>query len=245
MRNRTKRGGFHPSPPRARRIPGESTSASRRYSDKVDERVRAGNYVQLKPGLIVVWQHQPWRIFEIAERPLDLWNEEHEKLFAADVEAWQRSPRGEQPERATWYRRPITLQLTPTTDPKAKPIHLTTPASHHWPVLSEHYSVCIACGELPPCRHEIAEAEADQRIAEADVLMSIPPGHCLGCGEAITSRMQATRFPGPNLWRPDLPDNSAVFHARNECANAVDRYRKQWETRHGQEADLQLPFGDA
>jgi hypothetical protein len=226
----TKRGGFHPPRTSINRI-GEPSSAMRRQEERIHHKQILADYVQLAPGVLVVWDRQPWRVVEVAERATDLWGEEYEERFTAAVDAWERWGRGDRPEKTTWRGRPIALVLVPDGEPQEKPIHLIGPVSHSWDVLPEHYAICSACGELPPCRHELAEREADRQAARADVLMDIPPGHCLGCGEFITSRQQAARFPGPNLWRPDLPENSAAFHARQECSGEVDRYRRQWEAR--------------
>lgn len=228
----TKRGGFHPPLDRLNRI-GEHSSAMRRHEQRIDDKRILNSYVQLAPGVLVVFDRQPWRVVEITERPTDLWDESYEKAFAAAVESWERFGRGDRPEKATWHSRPMAIVLQLDGKPHEKPIHLIGPYHHSWDVLPEHYAICSACGELPPCRHELAEREADQQAARADVLMDIPAGHCLGCGEAITSRQNATRFPGPNLWRFDLPENSAVFHARRECSTPRERYREQWEARGG------------
>ncbi|MFD9256968.1 hypothetical protein [Streptomyces sp. NPDC059538] len=200
-RTRTKRGGLHPPRTSTVRI-GEASSAARRYRDRVWDKINASGYVQLAPGVVVVFERQPWTIVEIAERPADL---------AGD----------------------FAIVLVPASDPKSKPIHIQASAHQSWKVLPEHYAICVACGELPPCRHEIAEDEADKAMAKAEVLMEIPAGACMGCGEAITGRQKAQRFPGPNLWRPDLADGSAVFHARQECAGDADRYAAQWRDRGG------------
>lgn len=231
-RTKTKRGGIHP-PLTSRSRYGEASSASRRYRDRVWDKITAAGYVQLAPGVIVVFERQPWVIVEIAERADDLWGDKYEDQWAATIKAWEARPRGERPERATWTGRPVAILIVPAADPKSKPLHLIAPASYGWTVLPEHYAICAACGELPPCRHEIAEAEADEAMAKAEVLMEIPTGACLGCGEAITGRQKAQRFPGPNLWRPDLSDGSAVFHARQECAGDANRYAEQWRARGG------------
>lgn len=230
VRQSTKRGGIHPPRTALNRV-GEPSSAMRRQEGRIREKQILANYVQLKPGVLVIWDRQPHRVVELAERPLDLWGDKHEMRYAAAVEAWDRYPRGDRPEKATWDGRPYVFALQPDGKPHEEPIHLIGPANTSWDVLPEHYAICSACGELPPCRDELNEREADQQAAKADVVMDIPPGHCLGCGEYITTRQNAARFPGPNLWRPDLPENSAVFHARQECSGEVDRYRRQWEAR--------------
>jgi hypothetical protein len=209
----------------------QPSSAIRRAENAVHERRLARRYVQLAPGVIVVWERQPWQIVSVDERPDDLWGDKYEDEFAHHLKVWESRKLGDKPERHTWRGRPIAVQIVPVADLKAEPIHLLAPGHHQWDVLPEHYAVCVACGDLPPCRHELAEQEGDLIAARADVLMDIPPGHCLGCGEYVTTRQQAARFPGPNLWRPDMPEHSAVFHARQECAGEVERYRRQWEAR--------------
>lgn len=238
----TKHGGIHPPRTELNRI-GEPSSAIRRHEQRIHDRQILSNYVQLAPGILVVYDRQPWRVVEVAERPLDLWGAKYEERFAADVKAWERWGNGDKPERATWRSRPVAVVLVPDGEPTAKPLHLIGPAHHSWQVLPEHYAICKACGELPPCSHELAEREADAQMARTEVLMEIPAGHCLGCGEPITHRQKAVRFPGPNLWRPDLGD-TARFHARQECSAAVDQYRQQWEAKGGEDPQAALPFED-
>lgn len=215
--------------------PGKSmwqpSSAIRRAENAVHERRLARRYITLTPGVTVIYERAPWRVVAVDERPDDLWGKKYEEDFAHHMKLWESRKLGDKPERGSWRGRPMAVQIVPVADPKAEPVHLIAPGHHQWDVLPEHYAVCVACGELPPCRHETAEREADVIAARNDVLMDIPPGHCLGCGEHITHRQKAARFPGPNLWRPDLPEHSAVFHARQECAGEVDRYRRQWEAR--------------
>lgn len=228
--------------------PGKNTwqpsSAIRRHENAVHERRMARLYVTLAPGMLVIYERQPWRIIAIDERPDDLWGNDYEDAFARQLRSWENRKVGDRPERHTWRGRPIAVQIVPAADPKAKPLHLVGPGDHQWDVLPEHYALCVACGELPPCRHEIAEKQADTIAARNDVLMDIPPGHCLGCGEYVTTRQKAARFPGPNLWRPDLPDHSAVFHARQECSGAVEDYRRQWEAAKQQAGPSQMALGD-
>lgn len=231
-------------------LPGRGKSAwqpsspMRRQENAVHARRMDRLYVQLEVGMLVIWERAPWRITAIDERPDDLWGDKYEQQFTSAVTAWERYKQHDKPERHTWRGRPIAVQITPVADPKADPIHLIAPGDYEWQVLPEHYAVCVACGELPPCRHETNEQQADVIAARNDVLMDIPPGHCLGCGEFVTRRQQAARFPGPNLWRPDLPENSALFHARKECSGEVERYRRQWEERGNQDAAVQQELED-
>lgn len=223
----------------------QPSSAMRRYENAVHERLAARRFVLLVPGVLVVWERTPWRIVAVEERPDDLWGDKYEQQYADAVATWERWKRGDKPERHTWRARPVAIQIVPVSDPNADPLHLIAPGNHPWSVLPEHYSVCVACGELPPCRHEIAEQEADLIAARNDVAMDIPPGYCLGCGEHITHRQEAVRFPGPNLWRLDMPDNTAVFHARRECSGEVERYRRQWAARGGEDPQTAISFDDS
>ena len=243
-RPRTRTAIGHTVPlPQPRNSSSKASSATRRYENAVHERAMARRYVQLVTGTLVIWERAPWRVVAVDERPDDLWGAKYEADFAHHLKVCE--SRGfDKPERRTWRGRPIAVQITPVADPKAEPVHLIAPGSHDWDVLPDHYSVCVACGELAPCSHELAERQADRIAARSEVLMDIPPGHCLGCGEFVTTRQRATRFPGPNLWRLDLPENSAVFHARQECAQAVDRYRRQWESTSQQSTNVQLPLED-
>lgn len=242
-RQPTKHGRLDPPRTTANRI-GEPSSAMRRQEQRIRDKQFLSDYIQLAPDVIVVWEQQPYRIVEVTERPVDLWDAKYEKKFQDALEQWDRYPRGERPEKTTWNGRPMAFVLQRDGKPKDKPLHLEGPASHTWDVLPEHYAVCAACGELVPCRHALAEQQADQEAARADVVMDIPPGHCLGCGEYVSPRQQAARFPGPNLWRPDLPEHSAVFHARQDCSSAVDRYQLQWEARGNQRRQDSLFEGE-
>lgn len=242
-RNRTLHGFALPLPGRGRNA-WQPSSPMRRQENAVHARRMDRLYVQIEVGMLVIWERAPWRIVAINERPDDLWGDKYEKQFTSAVAAWERYKQSEKPERNTWRGRPIAIQIVPVADSKADPIHLIAPGDYEWTVLPEHYSVCVACGELPPCRHELAEKQADVIAARNDVLMDIPPGHCLGCGEFVTHRQKAARFPGPNLWRPDMPDHSALFHARQECAGEVERYRRQWEEKGNKDKAVQQELGD-
>lgn len=225
---------------------GEASTAMGRKQERAFDRKRDENRVQLMPGVIVIYDRKPYRIVELRELPTDLWGEKWDARFESAVADWDRSqPRGtERPEKATWRGRPFGYVLQPDGKPHEELLHLIGPANYSWDVLPEHYAICNACGELPPCSHEINEGRVRESMDRAEELMAIPPGHCLGCTELITSRQKATRFPGPNLWRPDLPENSAVFHARQECSTPREQYHKQWEARGGMKQQAGLFAGE-
>ncbi|MFH8813051.1 hypothetical protein ACH4GZ_38630 [Streptomyces hygroscopicus] len=192
---------------------------------------------RIKPGSIIVFaDRKAYEVVEVTERPLDLWPEHFLKEWKRFTAWWAEQvvagrDMGPQPERATWEHRPLVLVIRPADQPSTRNQHYAVRASRSFFVLPEHYSVCRLCNEIPPCTHVITEATVDREMKNTERLMAIPRGACLGCGETITSRMKAVRFPGPNLWRPDWGTDSAVFHARSrdECSNGVWRYEKQWK----------------
>ncbi|GAA2958725.1 hypothetical protein [Streptomyces enissocaesilis] len=197
-----------------------------------------GTHLRLRAGHIVVVDRQPWRILEI-HGYRDPWPKSYEKAWRDHVELWKHSeslhrangqPATEAPARADFYKRPIVLVLRNENLPRSAPKHWCAPASHDWQVLPEHYSVCRACGELPPCHNGEYRWEGGPRRPEHNggVTLIVPPDCCIGCAEHIKPRMRTVRFPGPNLWYPDREDGSAVFHARTACADQVDCYRAQW-----------------
>jgi hypothetical protein len=213
-------------------------------------------------GDIVVLQRQAWRVLELREKPEDLWPADYEKAWQGVVSRWvaheASRAAGEltswgaplkaqsEPVRSEWFYRPVNVVLQLVDRPKSKPRHIVASVSCEWQVLPEHFVVCRLCNELPPCRHMETEATVNREMEKAERLMAIPRGACLGCGEAITSRMKAVRFPGPNLWRPDWGTDSAVFHARSrdECSNGVWKYERQWKEQGLHVLNPELPDGE-
>lgn len=228
-RQNTAKG--HIDPPRWAASTWEPSDPARRVEARQFDRERRDANPVLAPGMLVIHDQKPKRVVEIREQPDDLWPEVFEETWRHAVADHERfSPEKPPLDRATWRNRPVVVVLV-LDQPGAKEDHRCTPASRRWDILPEHYMVCRACGQLPPCDDEIAERAIVAAIGQSDHLMSIQPGCCMGCGDPITRRMTATRFPGPNLWRPDLGDGSAVFHARAGCADFVRRYRELWQTK--------------
>ncbi|MFD3531045.1 hypothetical protein [Streptomyces sp. NPDC058664] len=199
--------------------------------------------MQLRAGSIVVLDRQAWRILEINGYPSDRWPDSYEKAWRDHVELWwhanelrraNNQTANPAPERAEFYKRPVVLVLRNENLPRSSPKHWCAPASHDWQVLPEHHAVCRACGELPPCRHGEYRWEGGPRWPEQNggIPLMVPEDCCMGCAESIRPRVRTVRFPGPNLWYPDLGEDTAVFHARASCADQVDCYRMQWQTEY-------------
>jgi hypothetical protein len=134
------------------------------------------------------------------------------------------------PERANFYKRPVVVVLRNENLARSTPKHWCAVASHDWQVLPEHYAICRTCNELPPCRNGEHGWDSDPQQAphSGRSALTVPPGCCIGCAEPVNPRMRTVCFPGPNLWYPDLGDDSAVFHTRTACADKVESYRRQW-----------------
>ncbi|MEV8324561.1 hypothetical protein [Kitasatospora sp. NPDC056731] len=227
-RSRTPVRHGHIDKPRRGRIIGPARSTvEARLREEEYERKRCELNPVLAPGMLVIHQRAPFRVIEIHEVPFDLWPDPYDKQWATHFDFWLRSTGVDPaPDPAVWRERPVVVLVEP--DGGGKAMHLQAPASTAWDVLPEHYAVCRSCGELPPCREEEIDKATERQMAETLRLLAIRPGACMGCGEAISGRQKPVAFPGPNLWRPDLPEGTARFHARKECEDWVDRYRDQW-----------------
>jgi len=174
---------------------------------------------KLQPGDIIVAKRRPYRIREIKPRPHVNWGEEY-------LAAWEKSG---QPDPETWWHRPFVLVLTEEDKPNSKrEFHCEAAGSQYWTVLPEHYAVCRLCGELPPCRDVHTDAVVEHATAKMNEAMQILPGACHACREQIRPRQGSIRFEGENLIRPDLGNNSAVFHTRRQCFGAAFDYDKKW-----------------
>ncbi|KAB1986556.1 hypothetical protein [Streptomyces triticiradicis] len=225
-------------------LPGQPTHIGRHdWPDEGDDRT----HLRLRSGSIVVLDRQAWRVLEINDYPGDWWPEAYEKAWGEHLELWWhanelRRANGQAvkpaPERAEFYKRPVILVLRSENLPRSAPKHWCAPASHDWQVLPEHYAVCRACGELPPCHHGEYRWESGPRRPEQSggIPLMVPEGCCMGCAEQIKPRGRTVHFPGPNLWYPDLGENTAVFHTRAACADQVDCYRMQWQAQYSPRA---------
>lgn len=173
---------------------------------------------RLTPGNLVIYERAPYRVVEVRERDhtdwpqnyLDRWRERH------------------CPDPATWDYRPMVVVARHEPEPASEPLHLLAPGSHYWTLLPEHYAVCRLCGELPPCREIHTEAVMAVAAAKMEGLMAIMPGCCHSCREPVTRRQKTILFEGANLLRPDLTDDSVVFHLREACRWGAERYDARW-----------------
>ncbi|WP_221348810.1 hypothetical protein [Streptomyces beigongshangae] len=234
-------------------LPDQTTRIGRHdWPDEGDN----GTHMRLQAGSVVVLDRQAWRILEIDGYPNDRWPDSYEKAWRDHVELWWHANELRRannqtakpaPERAEFYKRPVVLVLRNENLPRSTPKHWCAPASHDWRVLPEHYAVCHACGELPPCRHGEYRWEGGPRWPEQNggIPLMVPEDCCMGCAEPIKPRVRTVRFPGPNLWYPDLGEDTAVFHARTSCSDQVDCYRMQWQTEYSPRPSAPSPVSSS
>ncbi|MFE1266481.1 hypothetical protein [Streptomyces sp. NPDC058758] len=225
-------------------LPDQPTLIGRHdWPDEGDE----GTHLRLRAGSIVVLDRRAWRVMEITGYPSDHWPDAYEKAWRDHMELWWHANelrrvnnQSVKPasDRGNFYKRPVVLVLRDENLPRSAPKHWCAPASLGWQVLPEHYAVCRACGELPPCHHGEYSPEGGPRVPEQNggIPLIVPEGCCMGCAEVIKPRMRTVRFPGPNLWYPDLGEDTAVFHARSACEDQVALYRAQWQAAYPQPA---------
>lgn len=174
---------------------------------------------KLTPGQIIIWQRDPYRVVDV--RPLDPANWP-DKFLTKWTDAGC-------PDTATWHHRPLVMVIRREADDNTQTtVHLQCAASVSWRTLPEHYHVCRRCGELPPCREVHNNTVAERASERFEQQMAIMPGCCHSCHEPITSRQKYHRFTGPNLIRPDLGNDSALFHLRGSCHGGLRAYDKRW-----------------
>lgn len=173
---------------------------------------------RLKPGTIIVWGRKAYRVVEVRERVQANWPDKYR-------DEWVKQG---MPDPDTWRDRPRVVVLQSEDEPTAKERGLEAGNSYRWFVLPEHYPICRRCQEIPPCRHVHTERVMDRATERMDRDMALMPGVCHGCREPITKRQKHFTFPGTNLIRPDLGDNTAAFHTRRSCYNAIDSYDRRW-----------------
>lgn len=183
-----------------------------------DQHPGYGSTDQLTTGQVVIHERRPYRVIAVRERAHDLWP-------AKFRDAWVEHG---SPDVATWYHRPMAITLQPALEPDADRIHLLGAGDHDWWVLPEHFAVCWNCREIPPCRHVHDQAVMRHAVAQLDADMAIMPGLCHGCAGPISTRQKTITFGGENLIRPDLGENTAIFHLKASCRWAAEKYDKRW-----------------
>jgi hypothetical protein len=198
-------------------------------------RVHADDWWPRQPGLgwrstdgltadtLVIWDRKPYRVVEVREVPTVDWPEKYR-------EAWVQHG---MPDAATWSSRPMIVVVRDEEQPGGEPVHLQWAAGKVWRTLPEHYAICRLCRELPPCTHEHNEKIMERAAERMQEQMAILPGSCHACREPITRRQRSFTFPGPNLIRPDLGDDSARFHMRDSCEPARMHYDEGWSKATG------------
>lgn len=85
---------------------------------------------------------------------------------------------------------------------------------------------CSCCGEPMPCRADITDLAVAAATIHSEKLETRLPGACWSCGELITRRQWAVRYPGVNLDHPLR--HTPEFHARRSCLSDAVQYENRW-----------------
>jgi hypothetical protein len=107
-------------------------------------------------------------------------------IVALDYQAW----------RVTYVELedPDTVQVRAVKADGSDPREgvMTAPVRHYWDVLPEHYSVCVHCGDVQPCREQEAERISGLEVKRAERFEFA--GFCPACLEPVTARQQSVTF---------------------------------------------------
>ncbi|NIL77650.1 hypothetical protein [Rhodococcus sp. B10] len=152
-------------------------------------------------GDIIGHDYQPWRVMEVRDSPLR---------------------DGEQ----TWCK-PYMLHLRPAQldtwrTAMDEDIHGRV-VDTLWPILGEHYPVCVKCGDLTPCREVVSvkiAAESAENAARYETA-----GVCPACEEVVTRRQQAV------TWQENVVavlGPPVTFHLRQKCFWGAYEYEQKW-----------------
>ena len=102
-------------------------------------------------------------------------------------------------------------------------VHAHSPHAQPFPVLREHYGLCVHCNELLPCRAQESDwavTRSTRRMGRYDL-----PGVCPACEEPVTARQASQTF--PNTVVPGGPP--VTFHTgRKHCRYAAQRYSEDF-----------------
>lgn len=173
------------------------------------------------PGQIIAWRHEAWRVVTV--------NRVHEADWTADQRIAVKSVKPEYQD----CRIPRVMIVRPARfvsngDPvRDRNAQLSLSANSRWGEWqvypSDHYPVCVGCGEPMPCRAEMARSLGEK--ADKDAARYEIPGVCPSCQETVTPRQKVHTF-GENLRIPLGPP--VTFHVgRGECRYDAVKYEQE------------------
>lgn len=194
--------------------------------------VRMASISGLKAGDLVVIDHLPYEIVSVTNRNPNDWSQ-------ATKDQWVEAG---MPDVDTWYSRPAMIRVRPKGATPEQDMHFTMKMSRMLYQLPEHYAICHCCGEIPPCRYVYNNHVAERQLEVLESQMQLHAGLCHACGEPVTTRQKSILFAGMNLIRPDLGNDTAVFHLRNKCHFDAVKYERKWiKAEAGRRRRLECP----
>jgi len=167
-------------------------------------------------GALLAYEYRAWRVRSVADLPEQQWSD-HDRDRALR--------RGSFPPPVPYVvvLRPATTDQTFTAHDDD--VHLRVNGGYWgWRQLPEHYSVCVCCGDVPPC-WEI-HAEQIGKAVMARLSRFEVAGICPAFGEPITARQRSI------TWQDNvelLGGPPVTFHSgRRWCLHAASRYEQKW-----------------
>lgn len=100
---------------------------------------------------------------------------------------------------------------------------MRAPARYLWTVLGEHYSVCVKCGDVQPCREQVAADVSSQEARQAERFEI--SGVCPSCLQPVTARQRSITFE-ENV--ATILGPPVTFHLRQKCMSGAIRYDQRW-----------------
>lgn len=160
-------------------------------------------------GSLIAHDFAVYRVLEVADRPIDLW-EPGDREY---VEAFKPAFRAR--------HEPYMVVLAPVAGGKGRHYYAGGRRHTRWRVYpSEHYPVCAKCQEPAPCRDEVAGEAA--KSASKMLERYLTTGVCPNCQEPITHRQKSVRY-DENTRFPGGPP--VTFHVgRRDCRHAAEKY---------------------
>ncbi len=167
-------------------------------------------------GALLAYEYRAWRVRSVSDLPEQEWT---------DRDRDRALPAGSFPPPVPYVvvLRPATTDQTFTAHDED--VHLRVNGGDWgWRQLPEHYSVCVSCGDVPPCRE--IHAEQSGKAAMARLSRFEVSGICPACGEPITARQRSI------TWQDNvelLGGPPVTFHSgRRRCRHAASRYEQKW-----------------
>lgn len=184
------------------------------------------------PGVLLALEHAVWRLVEVREVPQVDWTpQQWEKWVAVERIPYVLVVRPVDAPDANQDRH-MSLRVWKTPNNKLT----IEPKLYVYP--SEHYPVCVVCGEPMPCQEESQRVATEHAVGRAveRVRRFETPGVCPHCEKPVTERQTKVTFQ-ENVYVPLGPPVTFHWHLKDNCRTGACLYEREWiqadpENRH-------------